>query len=324
LAYVWSLLTNRQLLIRITHPCPLTQLLLPNEINWDNKSIDYFENYNQPLFTTVHENKMDGLHFYEEFKNLNLIKMHENQNLIILRANLDVIKSLAENSALKGKLMSLGFVNKIDDFKMSNIFRIIYNQLFKLTPNLNKKYEDFKIKAKPDNYSKLICAQVRIGSFGGDRQFTVRKNSKLFWNFIRDTLIRDEKKYKIFITSDSEAVANECIDEFGKDKVVMIEGLYNHIDKTQNFNNSCQPFEKTILDMHAFQLCDKVVVSRGGYGLMGDFLRENPFNEFYRYTEVSMNENSTKEKIVQFVKIKNLKILEENFQSEIEWVKTNF
>jgi hypothetical protein len=37
-----------------------------------------------------------------------------------------------------------------------------------------------------------------------------------------------------------------------------------------------------------------------------------------------MNENSKNETIVQFVKIKNLKILEENFQSEIEWVKTNF
>jgi hypothetical protein len=35
LAYVWSLLTNFQFLIRITHPCPLTQLLLPNDINWD-------------------------------------------------------------------------------------------------------------------------------------------------------------------------------------------------------------------------------------------------------------------------------------------------
>jgi hypothetical protein len=267
---------------------------------------------------------MDGLNLYDEFKNLNLIKMHENQSLIILRANLDVIKSLAENSALKEKIMSLGFVDKIEDFKMSNIFRIIYNQLFKLTPSLNKKYKDFKIKAKPNKHSKLICAQVRIGSFGGDREFTDRKNSKLFWNFIRNTLIKDEKNYKIFITSDSESVANESIDEFGKDKVVMIDGLYNHIDKTRNFNNSCEPFEKTILDMHAFQLCDKVVVSRGGYGLMGDFLRENPFNEFYRYTEVFVNENSINKTIVNFIKIKNLKILEENFQSEIEWVKTHF
>jgi hypothetical protein len=326
LAYVWALLTGRQLSISITHPCPLTQLLLPNKINWD-KPIEYFDynnNSNNSLFTNVRVNKMDSLSLYNELKNLNILKLNENASLIILRSNLDLIKSLAENSALKEKILSLGFVDKIENFKMSSIFRAIYNQLFILAPNLEKKYLDFKVKAKPQKNSKLFCAQIRIGAFGSDRPFTLRKNSKLFWDFMRSTIIKDEKNYKLFVTSDMESVANESITEFGKDKVLMIDGLYNHIDKTPTYNNSCEPFEKTILDMHAFQLCDKVVVSRGGYGVMADFLREKPFQEFFRYTEVFKDEKFKNETFVKFIKISNLTIFEENFLSEIEWVRTHF
>ena len=317
------MLTDRQLSIRITKPCPLTQLLTPNEIDWDKpiKNFDY-DNRNNSLFTSVSEDMTDSLHYYDELKNLNLIQLHEYQSLIIFRSNLDLIKSLAENPTLKEKLLSLGFVDKIENFKMSSIFRIVYNQLFKLTPRLEEIFKNFTIKAKPNKRSKLFCAQIRIGSFDGDRQFTVRKNSKLFWDFIRNGIIKEEKNYKIFVTSDTESVANESFVEFGKDKVIMIDGLYNHIDKSPTHNNSCDPFTKTILDMHAFQLCDKVVVSRGGYGLMGDFLRENPFHEFYRYTEVF--DNFKNETSVKFIEIKNLKILEENFQSEIEWMKTHW
>ena len=318
MAYIWGLLTNRTLSIHITKPCPLSQLLIPNEIDWEIKPIENLDDYK---FNVVQVNKMDRIEYYEEFKNLNLIKMHEDQNLIILRTNLDLIKSLAENSALQEKLVSLGIVDNIENFKMSSIFRIIYNQLFKLTPKLEEKYNNFKIKAKPNNSSKLFCAQVRIGSFGFDREFTFRNNSKLFWNFIRKSIIKDEKNYKLFVTTDTETVASESLKEFGEDKVIMIDGYYNHIDKSPPNNTNCEPFEKTILDLHAFQLCDKVVGSRGGYGMMGDFLRENPFDEYYRYTEVF--DESKNKTSVKFIKIKNLKILEENIQNEIEWVKTH-
>lgn len=39
--YLWSLLTNRSLLIRITRPCNFVNLLEPNEVNWSRHM--YFE-----------------------------------------------------------------------------------------------------------------------------------------------------------------------------------------------------------------------------------------------------------------------------------------
>ena len=164
--------------------------------------------------------------------------------------------------------------------------------------------------------------QIRIGGsrphVGGDRVFTEKRNSKLFWDFIRNNLIKDEKNYKIFVTSDTESVADESLDEFGPDKVIMIDGLYNHLDVGPYSKSSCKIYAKTFLDLHAFQLCDKVVVSRGGYGLMGDFLRENPFHEFYRYTEIKTKNESK----IKFIKIENIKELEENLKLEIDWVNS--
>jgi hypothetical protein len=327
LGYVWALLTNRQFSIDITHPCPLTSIVEPNVIFW-NKSIkcyDYFSNVvetESQNFSSVLINKMNDFGYLTEFKNLSLIDYFSNVNLLILKANLDYIQPLSENPALKEKILSLGLVDKIEDFKIVSLFRRVYNKLFKLRPEYDKQFQNFKIKAKANKTTKLFCVQIRIGGsrphVGGDRKFTLRNNSKLFWDFIRSTIINDEENYKLFVTSDTESVANESLDEFGEEKVVMIDGLYNHLDVGPSSKTSCKMYTKTFLDLHAFQLCDKVVVSRGGYGLMGAFLRENPFQEFYRYTEI----HTKTEDVKTFIKLENLKELEENLQHEIDWVKS--
>ena len=101
----------------------------------------------------------------------------------------------------------------------------------------------------------------------------------------------------------------------------MIDGLYNHLDLGQHVSkSSCDIYAKTFLDLHSYQLCDKVVVSRGGFGLMGNFLRESPFNEFYRYTEIKTETGDH----IEFLKIKNLKKLEENLKLEIDWIKSTY
>ena len=65
--------------------------------------------------------------------------------------------------------------------------------------------------------------------------FTEKPNSKLFWDFIRNKIIKDEKNYKIFVTSDSESIANESFDEFDPAKKINIDGLYNHLDVGPHF-----------------------------------------------------------------------------------------
>ena len=331
IAYIWALLTNRQFSINMKHPCSLTEFLEPSEVFW-NSTIECYDNLNmkgrlhlkQP-FTSVFIEKISKLEYLTEFKSLNLIEFHSKVNLILLRANLDFIKPLSENKLLKEKLLSLGLVEKIENFKMVNIFRKVYNRLFKLSPKLDNKFETIKQLAKPNKNAKLFCAQLRIGGKNEfhnytDRLFTERKNSKHFWNFIRNKMIGNETNYKIFITTDTESVAKEALKHFGKEKVIITAGDYVHIDVAFLYDKyKCESYEKTILDFHTFQLCDKTVVSRGGYGLMANYLRIDPFNEFYRYTEVFKNNNS-KVKFVKFVKLNNIKDLEDNIDEENVWL----
>ena len=314
--------------IHISYPCPLTSILEPNKVflNTSIKCRDYYSREGEiesKKFSSVFINKMNEFSCLAEFKNISLIDYFSHVNLLAIKANLDYIQPLAENSALKEQILSLGFVDKIENFKISIIFRQIYNRLFKLNQELQKKFQEFRIKAKPNENSKLFCVQIRMGGsrpgvVGDSRVFTDKQNSKLFWDFIRNTITKNETNYKIFVTSDTESVANESVDEFGKDKVIMGGGLYNDLDLGQLQSiSSCGIYTKTFLDFHAFQICDKVVVSLGGYGLMSDFLRENPFHEFYRYTEI---ETKTEDKI-KFIKIENLKELAESLKLEIDWVK---
>jgi hypothetical protein len=308
------------------HPCELTEFFEHADIVWNSTikcydNLDHKERLNIPFASVVVE-KMSKLEYLTEFKNINLNEYHSNANLIILRANLDYIKPLSENILLKEQILSLGFVDKIENFKMVNIFQKIYNRLFKLTPKLEKKYDSFKKYAK-SNQGKLFCAQIRIGGKHEiynytDRKFTERNNSRLYWDFIRKNIIVNEVNYKIFITTDTESVAEEAIEEFGKDKVIMIDGNYIHIDVAFAYHqHKCESYEKTILDFHAFQLCDKAVISQGGYGLMANYLRPDPFKELYRYTEIFEN-NSLK---INFMKISNLNDLDKNENEGLKWLK---
>ena len=92
------------------------------------------------------------------------------------------------------------------------MFKMAYMELFKLAPRLQDKYETFIRQAKPTKKTKLICAQVRIGgtrpAVAKDGRFMPRNHSILFWQFINETFIQKKNltDYKIFVTSDTEAV----------------------------------------------------------------------------------------------------------------------
>ena len=271
------------------------------------KCYDFIEQDPNNRFSIASVNKINRLTYLSEFQNLNLNEYQADVNLLVLYANLDYVRSMSENEHLKKNLLKLNLVNNTEYFQLPFIFRTVYNRLFKLKPHLQKYFDDFRAIAKPNLNAKLFCVQIRIGgarpNVDEDIVFLQHEKTKLFWNFIKNTFIRDESNYKIFITSDTESVVNEGLQEFGYDKVVYINGMYTHIDKGPASKNCHQHF-KTILDLHAFQLCDKVLVGRGEYGLMGNYLRNYPFDDFYRYSEIVSN-NSIREH--QFVQVKDLK-----------------
>jgi hypothetical protein len=164
-------------------------------------------------------------------------------------------------------------------------------------------------EAKPDNETILICTQIRIGgvrpNVKWDSEFMPSNSSKLFWKFIRETFLdkNPEQKYKLFVSTDTEAVEKESLLEFGEDMIVKIDGPFVHIDREEVGNvNNCSRVEKVILDFHALQLCDIAIISQSGYGRLGISNRIDPAKDLYRFEEIVEKQKLNKS---QFTTIRN-------------------
>jgi hypothetical protein len=326
-AYIWAIFTKRKFLIDVDYPCSLSMMLEPNIVEWNKpiKCYDYDDDDNNKesnskdiKFTSVRLDKVSNKNFYLMLRNIDIFEYYKEANLITVKNNLDWIYSFSFNKFLNQSIHEFGY--KPGNFKLYYFFRKFYNDLFKLTLPLQERYNEFLKEAKPDNETKLICAQIRIGgarpNVAFDVQFTSRNNSKLFWMFIRDSFINVniKQKYKIFVTTDTESVETEAIDEFGRENVVKIDGPFIHIDREEIGNISdCSRVEKVILDFHAIQNCDIAIISQSGYGRLGIANRVDPTKDLYRFEAIKDKNKHKKGNILDkkfvFNKIENLSML---------------
>ena len=253
-AYALALLTSRHLLIKHVKPCLLSNFLESNEFNW---------NYVDVNITTI-ENiwKVNDLNFRNEleFKT----KLDFSSKYVSLRTNLDWILPLSKNKNLHSTIIRLGY--EPSKFRIQFLFKKWYRKLFKLNRRLEIKYLQFLHRIKN---TKLICAQVRIGGarefVSHDAVFTLRNNSKLYWNYIRNNFIKNQTHYKIFLTTDTKNVEQEAIDEFGQDKLIINEGNNYHLDREYDLESD-DMLDKIFLDFHALQNCHMAIISESGFG----------------------------------------------------------
>ena len=99
---------------------------------------------------------------------------------------------------------------------------------------------------------------------------------------LKDLLDVLDDDYKLFITTDTESVAQEAVQKFGKDKVIVAKGLYTHIDREEQ-SKSCSRVKKTYLDLHFMQHCQKIVISDSNYGKFGTLLRPDWSKDAFIY-----------------------------------------
>ena len=285
--YIWSLITNRKFLINITKPCDLKNFLLPNKINWNEaltKSCDLTDS-NEELsqISVVDLWGLNNNKFKENLKFIDILKFHEDKDLIILRTNRNYLTSYSRNKYVKISLLSKGLDPKFLDIPF--VMKKIYSDLFKLTPRLQLKYDEFLKRAKPSPKTILICAQVRIGGFllnnNYDLKFINRNDSFVYWKFIKENFLTkiNSSSYRIFITTDTESIEKEAELEFGKNNIVVNSGVNVHVDDNQVKN--CSTVEKIILDFHSLANCDMAVISGSQFGTFGIWNRDDPIKDAY-------------------------------------------
>ena len=283
-AYWWAILTDRQLIIQITKPCPLTEIFEPNEIKW-NMQITKEINYTEVLLSNINEQN-----FKRSLITTNLSAFYSEFTTIILKTNRNYAASFAKNKFLTEKLKLLGY---LDQSKIDLQFSInsIYKKLFKFKPKLNEIYLNFIKKSKPNKSSVLICTHIRTGDIDHKgnhvNKHTPFKNfddKKWFWNFIKKNLISNvlpHETYKIFIISNNKDVLKDGYREFNQTDLLIYENGNEttlHIDLMGALENKCSSStEKTFLDFIIFQNCDMILLTKGTqFGLFAAMNRKSP------------------------------------------------
>ena len=281
-ALALALIQNRNFLITITQPCLINNLLESNLIKWDAQMTR-----NTSRSYELHS--VDDLKMISKMKTLNLKTYLNEYDLITIRNNQNWLKSFSINPTISHSINQLGYSQS--EFRTHFLMREWYTALFKLKPNLTKRYEDFLKLAKPNSETKLICAQIRLGgsnrkNHASDWKFNERNVTKLVWEFIRKTFLsKVSSNYKLFVTTDDEDVEKEALEQFGSSQLVINSGDIIHIDRDVRNLNDCSKIEKTILDFHCLQNCDMAVISKSGFGKLGLWNRRNPIQDLYLLSE---------------------------------------
>ncbi len=269
-AYAWSLISGRKFYININKPCRLTNMLVPNKIKWNTNFTELYKNNpKKEYFDRIDRVSEDNIRNYrlEEFE-------RNSTDIIIIRNNLDWLEHMSKNVNIKQKLINLGY--EPDEFKMQFVFKKWYNDLFRLSERFSNKYVNFLNKIKQNKNEILICAQIRIGGareyVNNDENFTMKNNTVVYWNHIRNVFLKNVKDFKLFLTTDTRSVEVEAKKLFGSDKLVINDGLNTHLDRESNLHSDCSRVDKTFLDFHCLQNCDKAIISESGFGKLGTWL----------------------------------------------------
>ena len=292
-AYAVSIVTKRQLVINITSPCPLTEFLEPNEINWN---IDLPSN----LTTVKHQISWNWTNFDEILDNL--LDLDQDKDVIAINSGIDNVFRIGLHPKYQQRIIEAG--QRLEEFTSFKrlTFAKWYRKLFKFKPSLEIDYQKFYSELKPTKNHKIICVQVRIGGKKenpkfNDFLFMNNNDTFKYWKFIRENLIINKttnetlKDYKIFVTTDTLQVVDEAIKEFGDDKVVGSKDLGLNIAMFGvNIFPKCSDLRYLYIEFFLLSQCDMGIISNSGFGVYGLLNSEGKkYKDFYTYKSPNVN-----------------------------------
>lgn len=260
-SYLLANATNRKFGIIMTHPCQVTNFLVPNTYNWIIPQESIKNRTSRNLY--VRNNRR----FTESLARIDFNKNYT-EEVVYIQGNQEYHKQLLRNKLYK---TNLKWMQRLATHR---IYQTVMLTLFKLHPNVQKKKDAFFKKARPSAKSKVMCAQVRMGKNPtipwDNRPMNSLENVLNIWNFFD----KRDNKSSIFVTTDSSKVIASAKKHFGA-RFITTEGPIIHIDKAYR-GSVCAGMEKLILDQMILVDCDTLVVSSSSFGRIPFYMRSKP------------------------------------------------
>ena len=301
-AYVIATLTNRTFGIRITdNPCPLTDFVRPNEVNWSLPETVDLESGARAY------RRLDSVGFYKSVATSDLEDLFPSR-VALLTANLDYFDQIKANERYRKQLEWMMPLSR------DRIFSRIYRKLFRFSPSVQRAVDRALSSARPsqDSSGRLVCAHLRFAA----NSETLRDSVKRHTNAHGDTLLTFLQKFdpsspnydevearnafpdtttssaavaaaeasprartspgehvRFFVASDSRRFSERASELFG-DRFVRTEGEVVHVDKPgKDRRAACEGFTKVLADQHLLSTCDVLVLSKSGLGRQAAYLR---------------------------------------------------
>jgi hypothetical protein len=257
-AYLLSLVLNRTFIINMTWPCPITNLLEPNFIQW-NQTI---KNLSKRTNLTIN----------------NLTASDKDYGDVLSWKNIDIIyfkvKDLGYYSLLLWRddfyrILHLQYGLHRTTLFLHNIFTLIYELLFKLKFHPQSHMKDISEKFQ---LKSLHCAHIRSGKNPSNPNDIVFPKREHMNTSVIGFLKNNSKLHEIiFVSTDSEEVQLYARKQFHS-RLLTVDGIIRHIDRSGK-KLACDGLEKTILDFYMISQCQTMIMSKSAFRLVTIFFR---------------------------------------------------
>lgn len=285
MAYLFALLSNRQLVIDMTSPSSFDRYFQPNIYEWIPISKITLEGNKLHLHAIDH-NK----HLVEQLNSTDFIQTWSSYEHIVLATNMDLLFPIFSNPHLQThpvikmftKQMSIGEAN------IQTLFSILFEALLKPTDEVVRKLDDLLAdKIQKD----LVCIHLRIGknpSNPRDSDLGYSANiTKQITDFILGKNLLPVTSTRVLFVSSDSINGIEQISQSFPNRSFSVPGPILQIDLPASNVNYDDGFMKVVLDFYLFGECHTSILTNSGFSAFANRRRINPYQNLYKYNTQS-------------------------------------
>ncbi|XP_060553266.1 uncharacterized protein LOC132714401 isoform X2 [Ruditapes philippinarum] len=264
-SFLMALLTKRVFVIDMVQPCNLDQFLLPNIYDWS---------ICKSYIKSVPHNLTRTFNHIEDYKFAKVVEHFDFQRIwtkhvIFIRFHTHVIDGLKNHTLGKSRLKWLLNINN------EEAIHLVLNTLFK--PNewiLNDTNEFYTNRIR---MKKFVCCHIRTGKNPNMPTDLIprfgRPNETVLFDFLKK--YDKNSDYFIYVASDSDKVKESAKNNLTS--YVNINRPIVHVDRLGPFGKlkeeACKGLYTVILEQFILSLCDEIILTRSGFGVMAVYMR---------------------------------------------------
>ncbi|PVD36242.1 hypothetical protein C0Q70_03220 [Pomacea canaliculata] len=278
--FLLSQVTGRRFGIKMSKPCDLTQLYVPNKYSWivpdeelQGKSVRYWDD-------------MNGSGGYNRLLNTIDFNQQYPEEVIYIRTNVDYFYNLRNNKLYYPKIFPKWSTNS-----QSVMFRNGWKILMKPSDHLQEHLDAFLSKVSYYNRTQpFVCIHFRMGRSSTMKNDAFRHNLTEvldLWRFV-DPYVNNGSRF--FLATDSEEARNLTRKRFG-DRVVDTGGRIVHVDLQAALPFSCEGLEVALLEQLVLMHCDVLVISNSMFSYIAAVVRGSNDN-LYRLSNNGLHKFS--------------------------------